>query len=130
MRESHLRSHPLGEARRFYKAHIMGSVGALAADATIAVRAKAAHVLGSTAQHARALGDTDMGLKAEGLRREAPHTTLAQDASNDTSACAEEVQNYLMTLSIMTLSMPGSGPAHAMRPASHVIVQDSQRHQF
>ena len=100
--------------RRFYKAHIMASVGALAADVTITVRTRAAQVLCFTAQHARALCDTDMGLKAEALRREAPLTALAQDASTDLSAYTEEVRSFLKTL-----CMPCSGAAQVMHPASY-----------
>ena len=80
------------EAHRFYKSHIMGCVGDLAADVTISVRMKAAHVLCVTAQHARALGDTDMSLRTEGLRREAFSTTLQPDPSMSTSARPEEVE--------------------------------------
>ena len=79
------------ELHRFYKAHIMGCVCDLAADVTASVRMKAAQVLCSTAQHARALGDTDLRLRTEGLRREATSTTLQPDLGRSTSARSEEV---------------------------------------
>ncbi len=86
-------------ACRFYKAHIMGCVGDLAADVTIMVRVKAAHVLSSIAERAQILGDAELGLKAEGLRKEFLLTTLQHDASSSTSACME-VWSSLHGLSI------------------------------
>ena len=79
------------EARRFYRAHIMGGVGDLTADVTISVKLKAKHVVCSVAQHAQALGDTDMGLRVEDLNGEAESPTLQHDTSTDASADMNEV---------------------------------------
>ena len=81
----------------------MGCVGDLAADVTISVRMEAAHVLCVTAQHARALGDADMSLRTEGLRREAFSTTLQPDPSMSTSARPEEVWSFHGTLASSAL---------------------------
>ena len=87
----------LDAMRRFYKAHIIGCVGELAADITVTVRVMADRVLCSTAEHAKGLGDADLGLKAEGLRREAALTALQHDSSSTTSACIEQVRTSLLS---------------------------------
>lgn len=78
----------------------MGCVGDLAADVSFNVRMRAAHVLGSTAEHARLLGDAELVLKAEGIRREVSLTALQHDASSSISACTEEVRSSHDALSM------------------------------